>query len=187
MIAFPLAAIHKETVRKTFGAVEQPGVPESQDICFIPDNNYRSFVRQFIPQRKGPVILADGRRIGDHEGVHLYTIGQRRGINIPFKEPLYVIELKARDNVVVVGGKDALGRRGLRADDINMLSSAAQGEARAKVRYRQKEEKCSYTVRESLLEVFFNEPISSISPGQSVVLYDGETVLGGGTIRETIV
>ncbi len=187
MINFPLATVHKETVRKTFGAVEQPGVPESQDICFIPDNDYRTFVRQLIPRRKGPVILADGRQIGDHEGVHLYTIGQRRGINIPFKEPLYVVELKARDNVVVVGDKEALARTGLRADDVNMLSSVLEGEARAKVRYRQKEEKCSYTVRDGLLEVVFNEPVSSITPGQSVVLYDGETVMGGGTIRETLV
>ena len=108
MIVFPLAAITKETVRQTFGALGQPAAPESQDICFIPDNDYRTFVRQFIPQRKGPVILSDGRRIGDHEGVHLYTIGQRRGINIPFKEPLYVVELKPQDNVVVVGGKESL-------------------------------------------------------------------------------
>jgi tRNA-specific 2-thiouridylase len=185
MIDFPLAATTKETVRQMFGVLGQAAVPESQDICFIPDNDYRAFVRQFIPQRKGPVILSDGRQIGDHEGVHLYTIGQRRGINIPFKEPLYVVELRARDNVVVVGGKDALARIGLRADDINMLSSAVEGEARAKVRYRQKEEKCSYAVRDGLLEIVFDEPISSITPGQSVVLYDGETVLGGGTIRET--
>jgi tRNA-specific 2-thiouridylase len=174
-------------VRQASGLVGQAAMPESQDICFIPGNDYRSFIRQFIPQRKGPFILPDGRQIGVHEGVHLYTIGQRRGINIPFKEPLYVVELKPRDNVVVVGGRDALARIGLRADDINMLSPAVEGEARAKVRYRQKEEKCFYRVREGLLEVFFHEPVSSIAPGQSVVLYEGETVLGGGTIRESFV
>lgn len=187
MIDFPLGGITKETVRRTFAATGQLGVPESQDICFIPDNDYRTFIRQFIPPRKGPVILTDGRRIGDHEGVHLYTVGQRRGINIPFNEPLYVVDLRARDNVVVVGGKGDLGRIGLRADDVNMLLPLAGGDARAKVRYRQKEERCAYTIKDGLLEVVFDEPISSITPGQSVVLYDGETVLGGGTIRETFV
>ena len=186
LVCFPLAATTKEMVRRTTGEMGHPAVPESQDICFIPDNDYRAFIKQFIPRRKGPVILADGRQIGDHEGVHFYTIGQRRGINIPFGEPLYVVELKAQENVVVVGSKDSLRRKGLRADDINMLSSAVEGEAQAKVRYRQKEEKCSYTVRGGLLEVLFNEPTSSVTPGQSVVLYDGDTVLGGGTIREII-
>ena len=84
----------------------------------------------------------------------------------------------------MVGAKEDLLRQRLLADDVNMLSSATAGEARAKVRYRQKEERCSYSVKEGLLEVVFHEPISSITPGQSVVLYEGDRVLGGATIRE---
>lgn len=184
-IDFPLGGTTKETVRRKFAAMGRRGVPESQDICFIPDNDYRTFVRRFVPARRGPIILTDGRRVGDHEGIHLYTVGQRRGINIPFKEPLYVVELRVRENVVVVGSRNELGRTGLRADDVNMLLPLDSGHARAKVRYRQKEEACSYSMKEGRLEVVFRNPISSITPGQSVVLYDGETVLGGGTIAET--
>ncbi len=185
MILFPLGTTTKETVRRTFQEAGQPRVPESQDICFIPDNDYRAFVRPFVHGGEGPVFLTDGRKIGDHQGVHLYTIGQRRGIDIPFKEPLYVVELKPRENVVVVGEKAELRRKGLRADEINMLSSSREGRACAKVRYRQKEEKCSYAIRDGFLDVCFDDPVSSIAPGQSVVLYEGETVLGGGTIKET--
>ena len=184
-IVFPLATTTKETIRQTFGAAGQGEVPESQDICFIPDNDYRAFIRRFMPRRKGPVVLVDGRQIGTHEGIHLYTIGQRRGINVPFGQALYVVELRAEDNLVKVGDKASLSRRRLVADDINMLNRAVAGRAAAKVRYRQKEEKCSYRVRHGLLEVLFDDPVSSIAPGQSVVLYDGDTVLGGGTIRET--
>ncbi len=186
MIAFPLADHTKETVRQKSVELGAGGeeVPESQDICFIPENDYRAFVGQFIPLKRGPIVTTRGDLIGYHEGVHLYTIGQRRGINIPSAEPLYVIDIRTRDNVVVAGAKEDLRRKRLLADDVNMLSSAIGGEARAKVRYRQKEERCSYSVKEGLLEVVFHEPISSITPGQSVVLYDGERVLGGATIRE---
>jgi tRNA-specific 2-thiouridylase len=127
----------------------------------------------------------DGARVGYHDGVHLYTVGQRRGINIPCKEALYVLELRAEENLLVVGPKDRLMQRRLIADEVNMLTSRTQGEARAKVRYRQKEEPCSYSVRDGMLEVVFHRPISAITPGQSVVLYDEETVLGGGTIKLT--
>jgi tRNA-specific 2-thiouridylase len=184
MILFPVGGITKETVRGGFARLGESRVPESQDICFIPDGDYRDFVRQFVPARPGPIVFSNGRRIGDHEGVHFYTIGQRRGINIPFSEPLYVVELKARENVVVVGAKDELRRTRLRARDVNMLVTSSSGKARARVRYRQKEQRCSYSLTGDRLEIIFDEPISSITPGQSVVLYDGETVLGGGIVEE---
>lgn len=183
-ILFPVGETTKERVRGGFARLGERGVPESQDICFIPEGDYREFVRQFLPVRTGPVVLTNGRRIGDHEGVHLYTIGQRRGINIPFSEPLYVVELKARENVVVVGNKDELRRTRLQAKEVNMLVSSFSGKARARVRYRQKEESCTYSLEEGRLEILFDEPISSITPGQSVVLYDGDTVLGGGIVEE---
>lgn len=185
LITFPLATRTKDAVRQEFKALErtQAAVPESQDICFIPNNDYRAFIRRFVPFKKGPILTIDGNRLGWHEGIHLYTIGQRRGINIPFKEPLYVVEIRQEENAVIVGPRDRLRRRSLLADDLNMHSSASEGSAWGKVRYRQKEERCSYSIRDGLLEVLFHEPISSITPGQSVVLYEGETVLGGGTIR----
>ena len=186
MITFPLADLTKEEVRREIGAMgaENQETPESQDICFIPGNDYRGFVGQFIPLKRGPIVTTEGNLIGLHEGVHLYTIGQRRGINIPSKGALYVIDINTRDNVITVGAKEQLFRKRLLADDVNMLSSASAGEARAKVRYRQKEEACAYAVKGGLLEVLFHKPVSSVTPGQSVVLYDGTRVLGGATIRE---
>jgi tRNA-specific 2-thiouridylase len=188
MITFPLADLTKEEVRREIGAMgaENQETPESQDICFIPGNDYRGFVGQFIPLKRGPIVTTEGNLIGLHEGVHLYTIGQRRGINIPSKGALYVIDINTRDNVITVGAKEQLFRKRLLADDVNMLSSASAGEARAKVRYRQKEEACAYAVKGGLLEVLFHEPVSSVTPGQSVVLYDGTRVLGGATIREAM-
>jgi len=186
MITFPLADATKAEVRKEFGAMapEEGGAPESQDICFIPENDYRGFLGQFIPLKKGPIVTVDGDLIGYHEGVHLYTIGQRRGINIPSKGALYVIDINTRENMITVGAKEHLLRKRLVADDVNMLSPGRGGEARAKVRYRQKEEACSYMVKGDSLEVVFHEPVASVTPGQAVVLYDGDRVLGGATIKE---
>jgi len=186
LITFPLANYKKDEVRREFSALGQgeSRVPESQDICFIPENDYRAFVRQFVPLKKGPIVTAGGHQIGSHDGVHLYTIGQRRGINIPSREALYVIDIRTGENTIVVGAKGECLRKRLLADDVNMLSPAVAGEARAKVRYRQREERCSYSFRDGLLEVVFREPLGSAAPGQSVVLYDGDRVLGGGTIRE---
>jgi tRNA-specific 2-thiouridylase len=114
--------------------------------------------------------------------VHLYTIGQRRGLNLPFTEPLYVIEIRVEENVLVVGPKEYLHRRSLVADNVNMLCSRVSGRALGRVRYRQKEEPCTYRVSNGRLEVTFDAPVSAITPGQSVVLYEADRVLGGGTI-----
>lgn len=183
-VVFPLGNYVKTQVRQGFRKLgvpyEQP--EESQDICFIPANSYKSFIEQFVPNRRGPVVTTEGTQIGFHHGVHLFTIGQRRGINVPYREPLYVVEIRAADNTVVVGTKDALRQRVLVADEVNILSGPAEGRAYAKVRYRQKEEPCSYSRQGTSLRVVFDTPMASITPGQSVVLYDGDVVLGGGII-----
>ncbi len=184
-ISLPLGGYTKKSVREEFdrlGITREP-LEESQDICFVPDNDYRTFVRRFIPARRGPILTSDGKQIGTHEGVHLFTIGQRRGIGVPYRQPLYVTAIDGENNTVTVGTKEQLGRSRLVADEVNLLSSLTRGRGRAKVRYRHTEEPCSYSITDDLLHVAFDRPISSITPGQSVVLYDGETVLGGGTIR----
>jgi tRNA-specific 2-thiouridylase len=187
LLTFPLAQYTKSRVRCEFAglAAGRTDVEESQDICFIPGNDYRRFIGQFIPVRKGPIIMIDGKQVGYHEGIHYYTVGQRRGINIPHGEALYVVEVRAEENVLVVGPKEFLKQDRLVADEVNLFAARQEGEARAKVRYRQKEEPCSYSIKDGVLEVVFRHPVSAITPGQSVVLYDGETVLGGGTIRQT--
>ncbi len=160
------------------------GAPvESQDICFVPGNDYRAFLKERIAGKRGPIVTVDGKEVGAHAGTHLYTIGQRKGIGVPYKEALYVVGIRAAENVVVVGPREALLRNRLTAEDVNMLGGPAQGEARAKVRYRQKEEPCEYTLRDGVLEVTFREPVWGVAPGQAVVLYDGERVLGGRNDR----
>lgn len=184
-VTFPLAECTKDLVRREFAMVEREPAKaeESQDICFIPGNDYRTFIRQFIPLRDGPIVDVDGKQIGKHEGVHLYTVGQRKGLNIPSTEPLYVIGINAEENAVVAGPKELLRHSSLVADDLNLLTKESRGRAKAKVRYRQKEQACFYSVEDDILEVVFDEPVSAITPGQSVVLYEGETVLGGGVIK----
>ena len=186
-LVFPLASYRKAEVRAGFAAAfgtegGSKAPVESQDICFVPGNDYRTFLKERIAGKRGPIVTADGKEVGAHAGTHLYTIGQRKGIGVPYKEALYVVGIRAAENVVVVGPREALLRNRLTAEDVNMLGGPAQGEAWAKVRYRQKEEPCEYALRDGVLDVTFREPVWGIAPGQAVVLYDHERVLGGGVI-----
>ncbi|MGD0234751.1 MAG: tRNA 2-thiouridine(34) synthase MnmA [Syntrophorhabdales bacterium] len=185
-LLFPMSGYTKEAVRldMTGLAWDSSKVRESQDICFIPDRDYRRFISRYIPVRKGDIFLHDGRHLGYHEGVQLYTIGQRRGLNIPFADPLYVTQIRAEENVLIVGPKEQLRCRTLIADQINMLCTRSSGRALGRVRYRQKEEPCTYSVSNGRLEVTFDDSVSAVTPGQSVVLYEGDTVLGGGAILQ---
>jgi tRNA-specific 2-thiouridylase len=184
-IMFPLGGVTKKAVRQGFErlAISRERLEESQDICFVPENDYRAFVRQFISARPGPILDGDRKQIGSHEGVHFYTIGQRRGIGIPHDQPLYVTAIDAENNLVVVDTKERLKRRRLIADEVNLLSAFTDGRGSAKVRYRHVEEACCYSIKDGLLDVTFDMPTSSVTPGQSVVIYDNDTVIAGGTIR----
>jgi len=183
-LLFPLSGWTKKEVRlsMTGSAIDPTKTRESQDICFIPESDYRGFMSSYVSLKKGSIFFTDGRRLGFHEGIHLYTVGQRRGLNIPFTEPLYVVEIRAEDNSLIVGTKEHLRRSSLEADQVNMLTDIPSGRAHAKVRYRQNEEPCTYRLSKGRLEVTFDNAVSAITPGQSVVLYEGDTVLGGGTI-----
>ncbi len=186
-ILFPLGRERKISLRKAAQGMawDFSRSAESQDVCFIPRNGHRQFLARHIPFREGPVYHVDGRLLGRHRGIHLHTIGQRQGLGIPYPEPLYVLEIKADEDALVVGPRACLGRRRLSASRVNMFSSTGErGEATARVRYRQKEEACSYAVRSGDLEVEFHHPVEGISPGQSVVLYQGDTVIGGGIIMK---
>ena len=188
-ILFPVGGIQKSEVQKTIQGVIPSFNPlrvrESQDICFIPDNDYRAFISLFISPKRGAIVTREGKQIGEHAGIHFYTVGQRRGLKVPYEEPLYVTEVRPQENLVVVGPKEHLRRNRLVAGELNMLTDCTSGVAAARVRYRQQEEPCRYRVEGDRLEVIFDSPVSSITPGQSVVLYEGETVLGGGVIDRT--
>lgn len=185
-IIFPIGRYRKKELRERAKHMEwnEAVTGESQDICFIPEGDYRAFLSPFIRLKPGPIYYVDGKLLGHHEGIHLFTIGQRRGLNIPFSEPLYVVEIRPQENCLIVGTKEYLKRKKLIATDVNCLQSVS-GQATAKVRYRQKERPCSYRLKTGVLEVDFIEPVDAVTPGQSVVLYKRDTVLGGGVIQST--
>jgi len=158
---------------------------ESQDICFIPKGNYAEFLSRFIRPKRGRVYLSDGTRLGFHEGIHLFTIGQRRGINIPYREALYVIDIDADENRIVVGTKKDLRTDTLTARSVFLLYPLSTPIS-ARVRYRQPDKPCSCEFRDETLSVTFDEPVDGVTPGQSIVLYHDDIVVGGGIIEKRV-
>jgi len=190
-ILFPIGTYTKDKLRDNAGKLgwNLQNIKESQDICFIPGGNYRDFLSNYIKLREGPLYHVDGTFMGTHNGIHLYTIGQRRGLNTPYKEPLYVVEIIPDKNTLIVGPKEYLKRTRLVAHSTNFFNMNApgllSGDLSARVRYRQKEELCTFTISDDLLCVDFKNPIYSIAPGQSVVIYKDDTVICGGIIRSS--
>ena len=160
----------------------------SQEICFIPDNDYQKFLQKYSSQKPkvGNIVLKDGTVLGKHNGLINYTIGQRKGLGISYKEPLYVIKLDTQKNQVIVGTEQDLYSKELIADEINWLAIDQLKEPlklKAKVRYRAKEAECTvYPIENEQVKVIFDEPQRAITPGQSVVFYDEDLVVGGGKI-----
>ena len=187
---FPLGGLSKEEIRaiaarQGFGNAEKK---ESQDICFIPDGDYAAFLRRYMGREypPGPFLDQNGRRLGTHEGIVSYTVGQRRGLGISSEGRLYVKELRPEDNAVVLSDNAALFTRVLTADRLNLIptdSLSAPIRAKARIRYRQQEQPATVTQNpDGTVHVSFDEPQRAIARGQAVVLYDGDTVVGGGTI-----
>lgn len=184
---FPLGDLSKENLLETARqeGIRLPSSRESQDICFIPGGDYGNFLSHFIKPRDGSVYLSDGTFLGRHKGIHLFTIGQRRGIGVPFSEPLYVLDIRPEENVVVVGTKKELDRSMLTARSVHMLYPVTDS-VRARVRYRQREQACTCEIHDDTLHVKFNDPVGAVTPGQSVVLYKDDIVVGGGVIEKRI-
>ena len=181
----------KEEVRKVAEKYELKVAhkKDSQEVCFIPDNNYGKFLTQKgkVKPKKGNIVLQeDGSILGEHEGLIYYTIGQRKGLGVSYKEPLYVIKLDKEKNEVIVGTEEKLYRKELYATDLNFLLDIdlSKGiEIEAKVRYRANPAKATLWVEQNRAKVVFKEPQRAITPGQSVVFYLEDVVLGGGKIE----
>jgi tRNA-specific 2-thiouridylase len=161
---------------------------ESQDLCFLADGDYRDFLARHAPAgaiRPGPLRDSTGKVLGEHRGLPFYTIGQRKGLGLAAGEPLYVIALDAADNAVIVGPKRELGRRECAARHMHYVSGSEPGEpfrAGAKIRYKAHEAAVTVHPQGALARVEFDEPQRDITPGQGLVLYDGEVVIGQGFI-----
>lgn len=192
---FPLGDMVKSDVRKLAGELGIPVAekPDSQEICFVPNGDYAAFIDAYFAEQgisrektTGEVVTPDGRVLGRHEGTHKFTVGQRKGLKIAAREPLYVIATDPATQRVVVGGNDDLLKAGLTARDVNWVSiSEPSGPVRAAVRIRNRHAPAPATVTAlpgGRAEVRFDEPQRAVTPGQAAVFYDGDLVLGGGWI-----
>lgn len=192
---FPLGELTKPRIREMaseFGLDNVAAKPDSYEICFVPDNDYRRFLRDRVPDMDekagpGPFVSSDGTHIGMHEGYPYYTIGQRHGLGLALGEPAYVTHIDATTNTVTVGPKEELMKHSLVAGQLNHVGVADLQEERsafAKIRYNDPGAPCLVRERDGLLHVSFFESRKAITPGQAVVVYDGDALLAGGWIQQ---
>ena len=188
---FPLGALRKTETR---AIAEKNGLinadkPDSQDICFVPDGDYAKIIELHTGKKAQPGKFVDlqGYVLGTHRGIIHYTIGQRRGLGLAMGEPCYVCRIRPEDNTVVIGRNEDLFEDTVHAAEFNWISGTApEGtiRCRAKIRYRQPEQPAAAAVQpDGTVTVVFDRKQRAITPGQAVVLYDGDTVLGGGVIQ----
>ncbi|MBR4318918.1 MAG: tRNA 2-thiouridine(34) synthase MnmA, partial [Oscillospiraceae bacterium] len=189
-VRFPLGAYHKTEIREIaqkHGFVNAHK-KDSQDICFVPDGDYAGFLERFTGKTypSGAFLDTSGNVLGWHKGIIHYTVGQRKGLGISAKYPLYVKEIRTDTNQVILCKNEELFSDSLTADDVNLISAENLKEplkCSAKIRYRHPEQPCTaWQTEDGILHVKFDEPQRAITRGQSVVLYQGDTVVGGGTI-----
>ncbi len=190
----PVGEYEKNQIREL---AAQRGLPvadksDSQDICFVPDGDYASFIKAEAAERvpgEGKFVAEDGTVLGIHKGITHYTIGQRKKLGLSMGHPVFVSEIRPEINEVVIGDESAVFHRELTCDRINFMGMEDLPEPRrvwAKVRYAHKGEWCMIRMDgEQRIHCSFENPVRAITPGQAVVFYDGEYVLGGGTILST--
>ncbi len=193
----PLGNLRKTEIRemaKEKGFAELASKSESYEICFVPDNDYRSFLKRRLPSLEkevagGQFVLEDGTVIGEHEGYPFYTVGQRKGLGVALGYPAYVLEIKKDENRVVLGPKEALARTGMFISKLvwNKLDHPKGPiETITKVRYNDQGTPATIELTdEDLVTVKFHEPVTGIAPGQAAVMYLDGQVLGGGWIRSS--
>ena len=187
----PIGEYEKDQVRRIAQEAGLPvaAKPDSQDSCFVPDGDYAAFLKKKAGERmpgEGDFVTRDGTVLGKHKGITHYTIGQRKGLGLSMGEPVFVSELRPKTNQVVVGEEPQVFKKELLCDHLNFMGMEDLEEPRrvwAKVRYAHKGQWCLIERQgRDLIRAEFEEPVRAITPGQAVVFYEGEYVLGGGII-----
>ncbi len=188
-IQFPLGTYSKTEIREIAENHNflNARKKDSQDICFVPDGDYAKFIEGYLGKTypKGNFIDINGNVLGEHQGIIRYTNGQRKGLGVAFGKPMYVADKNVKDNTVTLCTNEELFSAELIADDFNWLipNPAKEIKCSARVRYNMKEQPATvYTLENGNVKIVFDAPQRAITRGQAAVLYDGETVLGGGTI-----
>jgi tRNA-specific 2-thiouridylase len=195
---FPLGEMLKSEVRdiareaNLYTAEKQ----ESQEICFVPDGNYSGFIDRYLEHedrldelpKGGEIVNTKGEKIGEHTGIHRYTIGQRRGLGIAHEKPLYVVQIERARNQIIAGEKEELDCLEFTAKGVNWVAFDEPSEpvrAEVKVRYRHDPAQATiYALANNRARVVFDEPQRAITPGQATIFYHGEEVVGGGWIEK---
>lgn len=190
----PLGEYTKAEVRRLAAEFRLPVAqrPDSQDLCFLGGYDYRTFLERYRPElvQPGPILTREGRRLGTHQGLAFYTIGQRRGLGVSAAEPLYVLAKDIEHNALIVGPARELGQRALEAYKVNWIAGQPPRSQtfRAQVKIRSKAHPAPATItllNDRAFRAEFDEPLRDITPGQAAVLYQGEVCLGGGWILHT--
>jgi tRNA-specific 2-thiouridylase len=185
-VLFPLGEHSRDEVKQM---AKQTGLPtatkSSQDLCFISQKNYGAFLSQRFGTLPGDIVDTQGKRLGQHRGIAFYTIGQRHGLGLASGKPLHVIRIEPESNRIVLGPEEELYSRRLAADKVNWISGKAPQEpitVTAKIRYKSKEAEAILVPRDDSVDVHFTQPQKAVTPGQAIVFYNADEVLGGGII-----
>ena len=193
---FPLGGFHKTDIKQMAidrGYTELAKKSESYEICFVPDNDYRGFLKRKVEGLEARVdgglfVNTEGKILGKHRGYPFYTVGQRKGLEIALGEPMFVLEIRPDTNTVVLGRESELQRNGMWVRNLNMQKFAQLNEpmeALTKVRYKDAGTLSVISQEETRMKVEFNSHVKGIAPGQSAVFYDGNDVIGGGWIQSS--
>jgi len=190
-LLLPIGNLHKVEVRRLATEMGLPTATrrESQDVCFVPDNDYRSFIAKHIPPKSGDIVDTDDKVLGRHSGLAQYTVGQRQGLGLASNKRLYVLRLDTANNRLVVGTRDQLLSNRLFASQLSWVSGKAPREPidiTAKIRYKSPEVTAKLHFNDGVAEVNFEEPQWAVAPGQAIVFYQGNAVLGGGIIEDRV-
>ncbi len=189
-LLLPIGEYPKNDIRRLAAEAGLPVAdkPDSQEICFIPDGDYRKFVGERALPRPGQMVDSGGKVLGGHPGVHFFTVGQRRGLGLPGNtgSPMYVVKIDPETDQVTLGAENELYRESLWASRLNFTSGQSPNaplEVEAKIRYKASQSAATLLAGDEWAEVRFREPQRAVTPGQAVVFYQGDELVGGGIIE----